>query len=302
MIDEATSSTSSLPNTRICRICHIVERGTKSSTQLKGKGKAVEDDSIGRILAETSKFLIGFDFRRRQASDDEMIAPCNCKGTMRFVHRGCLNQWREVSGRNDSFQRCEQCFALYRFNEGALSKLITSRAFILAVTAAIFWSWILASMLVTTSTEATTFNLLPKLPSDLESFPFTAAAAVLEFVSKAKVVRVLDAIVMPAVEYFNSLMDRASRLFYGLVFVAITEFIFLTPSFLFSFNILFCVWRIQKYELFFDKWLLAGLTLFGVFKAWRSIEGTIMNIVNRVIKLWFLEVQNQADLSSEKED
>ena len=298
MLKDYSSSSSSLPDTRTCRICHIVERGSKSITQLNLKGKAEDEDFLSKFVASASQLLIGIDLRKRQIADDEMIAPCQCKGTMRFVHRGCLNQWRAVSGRNDSFQRCEQCFASYKFNEGIFSKMLTSRFFILSFTAVIFWFWILASMLVTTSTEAAMFNLLPKISKDLDSFPLRA----LQTLSIGKTGSTLLNSLLAIIEDFNSIMDRASRLFYGLVFVAITEFIFLTPSFLLSFNILFCVWRIQKYEIFFDKWLLAGLTLFGVFKAWRSIEGVIQAMCNRAIKLWFLEVQSQEDLDDKKEN
>ena len=28
----------------------------------------------------------------------ELISPCNCRGTMEFVHRECLDKWYDVSG------------------------------------------------------------------------------------------------------------------------------------------------------------------------------------------------------------
>jgi E3 ubiquitin-protein ligase DOA10 len=299
MLKDVFSSSTSLQNNRICRICHIVERGPKSGSQLNVKGKADPVDSFNKFLKGAAKiFTTGLDFKKLHLSEDEMIAPCQCKGTMRFVHRGCLNQWRAVSGRNDSFQRCEQCFALYKFNEGTFSTILTSRLFILCVTAVIFWLWILASMLVTTSTEAAMFNLLPKVSSDFKSWPLK----VLQDFLKIQVNTVLIDFLLTAIRSFNSLMDQASRLFYGLIFIAITEFIFLTPSFLLSFNLLFCVWRIQKYELFFDKWLLAGMTVFGVLRAWRSIESVIENMCSRAIKLRVLEVQNQFEADEKKEN
>lgn len=291
---EMNSSTSSFgPNAKICRICHIVERPGHATCSVKGKSP---EDSFTKRLASFSRIILGANVRREGSFDEEeMIAPCQCKGTMRYVHRGCLNQWRMASGRSDSFQRCEQCFALYQFKEGILSRVMNNRLCVFIVTGLIFWSWILTSMLITTTTDAIMFNLLPKIDEHQQHFPlqmvrlFLGSGILQAF---PRIENVLNSI-SNLIHAYNLLMDNASRLFYGLVFIAITEFIFLTPSFLLSFNILFCVWRIQKYELFFDKWLLAGLTLFGVYQAWKSIETTISNLANRTVKLWLLEVEDQ---------
>ena len=32
-----------------------------------------------------------------QFDDDELISPCRCKGTSKWVHRGCLNKWRTIT-------------------------------------------------------------------------------------------------------------------------------------------------------------------------------------------------------------
>jgi hypothetical protein len=61
---------------RICRICH---------------GHEVNDPQMGRLLS-----------------------PCKCRGSMKYVHLGCLNSWREISKRRESFWQCENCN--YRYN------------------------------------------------------------------------------------------------------------------------------------------------------------------------------------------
>jgi len=51
-------------------------------------------------------------------SDDEesnMIAPCLCSGTNKFVHRRCLEQWCEVSSRTDARTICPNCRQGYTF-------------------------------------------------------------------------------------------------------------------------------------------------------------------------------------------
>lgn len=40
------------------------------------------------VLIEVAAFGFGLG--------DELISPCMCKGTQRFVHRSCLDHWRSV--------------------------------------------------------------------------------------------------------------------------------------------------------------------------------------------------------------
>ena len=50
--------------------------------------------------------------------DDEennMIAPCLCAGTNKFVHRRCLESWCEISSRSDARTLCPNCRHKYTF-------------------------------------------------------------------------------------------------------------------------------------------------------------------------------------------
>jgi len=38
---------------------------------------------------------------------DDFIAPCLCAGSIRWVHRHCLDEWRSVSKNPDSFTKCD---------------------------------------------------------------------------------------------------------------------------------------------------------------------------------------------------
>ncbi|KAG8925016.1 hypothetical protein FRC02_009971 [Tulasnella sp. 418] len=44
-----------------------------------------------------------------------LISPCDCKGSMQYVHSGCINKWRGTSGSKEDFWSCTQCRAQYRF-------------------------------------------------------------------------------------------------------------------------------------------------------------------------------------------
>lgn len=40
---------------------------------------------------------------------DPLIVPCRCSGSMKYVHRSCLDSWRSMSPKSQSFYTCDQC-------------------------------------------------------------------------------------------------------------------------------------------------------------------------------------------------
>lgn len=40
--------------------------------------------------------------------DGQLIAPCQCTGTAKYVHRECLQKWRQI-GPEEALKRCEIC-------------------------------------------------------------------------------------------------------------------------------------------------------------------------------------------------
>ena len=40
---------------------------------------------------------------------DELISPCRCKGTSKWVHRGCLNTWRSMNTGREAHLKCMEC-------------------------------------------------------------------------------------------------------------------------------------------------------------------------------------------------
>lgn len=48
---------------------------------------------------------------------DDMIAPCKCDGTCKWVHRECLDKWRIGKFGMDPFYTCPNCHFKYEFEE-----------------------------------------------------------------------------------------------------------------------------------------------------------------------------------------
>ena len=48
-----------------------------------------------------------------EVSIDDLIVPCACAGTSKYVHRACLNAWRTTPDRPDAFYACTTCDEKY---------------------------------------------------------------------------------------------------------------------------------------------------------------------------------------------
>jgi len=64
---------------------------------------------------------------------DDLIAPCACSGSIRYVHRSCLNSWRAVSPNPLSFDTCDVCGSKYVFKERGELKAGRIRRFVFYV-------------------------------------------------------------------------------------------------------------------------------------------------------------------------
>ncbi len=49
--------------------------------------------------------------------DKDFIAPCKCKGSIKFVHRECLDSWRASNANPRAFHECNQCKFKYVIEE-----------------------------------------------------------------------------------------------------------------------------------------------------------------------------------------
>lgn len=49
-----------------------------------------------------------------QSGGDQLIAPCRCTGSMKWVHRACLNKWRVDSANPRNFTHCRHCNFQFR--------------------------------------------------------------------------------------------------------------------------------------------------------------------------------------------
>ena len=70
------------------------------------------EETIYEIIQPNKECRICFE--NYETVDNELIYPCYCSGTSKYVHRECLEKWREANVDNDAYRRCRECHARYK--------------------------------------------------------------------------------------------------------------------------------------------------------------------------------------------
>lgn len=64
-------------------------------------------------------------------TEGQMFSPCKCCGSMKYVHRECLKQWRGINRMRPTYARCDMCRTPYLFavtkREDSLVGFITEK-------------------------------------------------------------------------------------------------------------------------------------------------------------------------------
>ncbi|KAH8969564.1 hypothetical protein BDL97_02G040400 [Sphagnum fallax] len=94
--DERGAASSSLPES-----VHLIQICRSSSAQSKG-------GDIDLLNPNQLQCRICLD----SEGEDELISPCLCRGTQKFVHRSCLDNWRAVK-EGFAFAHCTECRASF---------------------------------------------------------------------------------------------------------------------------------------------------------------------------------------------
>ncbi|KAK7468816.1 hypothetical protein VKT23_003316 [Stygiomarasmius scandens] len=79
-----------------------------------------------------------------------LIRPCLCKGSISYVHVGCLKRWRTSSPNQSAFFSCPQCHYKYRFARTKVVGIATNPIIVGAISAMIFTVLTLVSSTITT--------------------------------------------------------------------------------------------------------------------------------------------------------
>lgn len=111
-------------------------------------------------------------FENDTLKKNDLISPCGCKGSVKYVHKSCLQVWRYRGKRLKIIKMCEQCKMDYKIGEeytprGFMIHFITifTIAFILCVTNFVVSTIVEAYVISTNSNSDENNGLLVKLLS-----------------------------------------------------------------------------------------------------------------------------------------
>ena len=52
-----------------------------------------------------------------------LIYPCQCSGTSKYVHKNCLNEWRTLADNREAFNKCFECGYSYKFTNELIGQI-----------------------------------------------------------------------------------------------------------------------------------------------------------------------------------
>ncbi|ORY37807.1 hypothetical protein BCR33DRAFT_721296 [Rhizoclosmatium globosum] len=132
----------------MCRICFCSEDAT-------------EDQELFDQIGQEPPIDLG-----------RLISPCKCKGSMKYVHLSCLNEWRKVTANSAHFQ-CDQCKYEYSFERTKWATFLRNSLLILTLTTVsfitlVFWSGFIAKLILRFCFHQSVIELFSLSPDDLD--------------------------------------------------------------------------------------------------------------------------------------
>lgn len=90
--------------------------------------QTVSESAIANLQNETAlelddefpKCKICFQYKNPSENStikNDLISPCGCKGSIKYVHKSCLRLWRFKGKHIREIKRCEQCCCDYKIDE-----------------------------------------------------------------------------------------------------------------------------------------------------------------------------------------
>ena len=103
--------------------------GAEGAPREAAQGDADDDDRRCRIC---------FSGESEPRGALRLFSPCLCDGSMKYVHVGCLNEWRRASTNPRSYFECDQCRYKYNLRRSEWAEYVETWHVVNACTAAAF--------------------------------------------------------------------------------------------------------------------------------------------------------------------
>ncbi|OAQ34757.1 hypothetical protein K457DRAFT_133220 [Linnemannia elongata AG-77] len=114
---------------RRCRICLEGEEDDSSRSNSQDRGRRNHSHNYFGGGGQDHS-----DEEDEESGKGRLISPCLCKGSTRYIHLGCLEQWRTTSTLRENFYRCEICHYEYSFRRPWAASILGSKWFLRVTT------------------------------------------------------------------------------------------------------------------------------------------------------------------------
>lgn len=72
-----------------------------------------------------------------ESTDNKLISPCLCKGSMKFIHRTCLDTWRKSNTK--AYYQCDICKYKYKFYRNIIANLLRNEFIVILLSLLIYF-------------------------------------------------------------------------------------------------------------------------------------------------------------------
>lgn len=193
-----------------------------------------------------------------EEEQDPFVSPCDCRGTMKYVHRFCLNEWRMRSKNSRSIDKCEQCFGSYRISEHKYQIFLHPIA-IHCKAVLIFVSL------------------------------FLSCFAVIYKIDAVRIDTYLEDMSLSDVFDLGLFLEPSEIVVYALIVMSLVYYLFASANPLMVFYIGFVVWRYIYFGRMIDTWLLCGTLMYSMLQIYFYVHEQTKETISYYIKWQLLK-------------
>lgn len=226
--------------TRICRICHETMAPHISRSPVYASQHSATASALSLSTNLTNNLKAGGLGPSDKGTNYELISPCYCRGTMKWVHRMCLDAWRAASTSTDSYSRCEQCGFKYRLEPGWGSFFLSNSRLLWLLSLGLFaCMWALAVLGLEVGGRV--------------SMPFWNESFQMAYPKYTQHVEILEELSFEMAEKSGPMWKKLT---YGLVFLTLGESVLLRQSIILTINYVISIYRNIFFGTYLDQLIL----------------------------------------------
>lgn len=255
----------------VCRICRCTERNASLSSPF-----------LKSLCLGNKETLQGSSYEQSEDADD-LLTPCRCRGTMKWVHRGCLEEWRRTSAPgSDSFLKCDMCKTEYRFHCKKWQRVLGSKPAVFLYSLFVCLFLIIGAVLVSTECRSSLDDILPVFEM-VEAKPDSETST-----SSSPMMMLFDTIfkrhmIIPRMN--EQSVKMLKNVFSGLAALSLLQLLIVDGSVGLSFNLMFSLWRLVHYDFTLDYFLSTMFIILGIWRMAHEVHRLTKMMTARLLTL-----------------